>query len=406
MKIYRNLAEAIIKALQQIFLQNIKTDRLIDQLFLANKQWGSRDRRFIAKYIYESVRWYRLYYEVGIGHEPKNEGDWWKLFATALVLDGIELPDWPEFKDIDKEKIIKRNTELHTKRVVYCSIPDWLDELGLKEFGEKVWTETIQSLNRPTKTVLRVNSLKTTRPKLLDQLKRLNIEAKTIGAYLAIELEEQKNITQLQIYKDGLFEIQDYSSQEVVPFMNPETGAVIVDACAGAGGKSLHLSAWMQNRGFIKAMDVDRFKLQELEKRAKRAGIQIITTKKLERNGQLPKSLHQVADYLLLDVPCSGTGVIRRNPDAKWKLNPKFIEEIIQLQRKILLEYSIMLKDGGKLLYATCSILPDENERQIACFLEESEAGKEFTLVKSKRIMPQDEGFDGFYMALLQKKSL
>jgi 16S rRNA (cytosine967-C5)-methyltransferase len=162
----------------------------------------------------------------------------------------------------------------------------------------------------------------------------------------------------------------------------------------------------MQNRGFIKAMDVDRFKLQELEKRAKRAGIQIITTKKLERNGQLPKSLHQVADYLLLDVPCSGTGVIRRNPDAKWKLNPKFIEEIIQLQRKILLEYSIMLKDGGKLLYATCSILPDENERQIAWFLEESEAGKEFTLVKSKRIMPQDEGFDGFYMALLQKKLL
>jgi 16S rRNA (cytosine967-C5)-methyltransferase len=120
----------------------------------------------------------------------------------------------------------------------------------------------------------------------------------------------------------------------------------------------------------------------------------------------LPKSRLNVADYLLLDVPCSGTGVIRRNPDAKWKLNPKFIEDIIKLQRHILTEYSKMLKAGGKLLYATCSILPDENERQIAWFLEENEVGAEFTLIKSKRIMPQDEGFDGFYMALLQKKSL
>jgi 16S rRNA (cytosine967-C5)-methyltransferase len=404
MKIYRNLAEAIIKALQQIFLQNIKTDRLIDQLFLANKQWGSRDRRFLAKYIYESVRWYRLYYEVGIGHEPKNEAEWWILFATALILDGIDLPDWPEFKDIDKTEILRRNTELHTKRVVYCSIPDWLDELGLKEFGEKVWTETIQSLNKPSKTVLRVNTLKTTRAKLLDQLKRLGIEAKSIGAGDAIKLEEQKNITQLQIYKDGLFEIQDYSSQQVLPFMNPETGSVIVDACAGAGGKSLHSAAWMQNRGFIKAMDIEGFKLKELEKRAKRAGAQIITTQKLEQNGQLPKSRLNVADYLLLDVPCSGTGVIRRNPDAKWKLSPKFISEIIQVQRQILTEYCKMLKSSGKLLYATCSILPDENERQIKWFLEESDAGADFTLIKSKRIMPQDEGFDGFYMALLQKK--
>jgi len=286
---------------------------------------------------------------------------------------------------------------------VYCSIPDWLDELGVKEFGEKVWTETIQSLNKPTKTVLRVNTLKTSRAKLLDQLKRLDIEAKPIGEGAALELEEQKNITQLQIYKDGLFEIQDYSSQQVVPFMNPESGAVIVDACAGAGGKSPHLAAWIQNRGFIKAMDIEAFKLQELEKRAKRAGVQIITTQKLERNGQLPKSKHDIADYLLLDVPCSGTGVIRRNPDAKWKLSPKFIKEIIIVQRQILMEYTKMLKPGGKLLYATCSILPDENERQIDWFLKESESGDSFTLLKSKRIMPQDEGFDGFYMAVLQK---
>lgn len=403
MKIYRNLAEAIIKALQQIFNGNLKSDRLIDQLFQFNRQWGARDRRFIAKYIYDSVRWYRLYYEVGLGYEPKDETDWWKLFATALVLDGIELPEWPEFKGINKEKMLSKNAELHTKRVIYCSIPDWLDELGLKEFGEKIWTETIASLNLPSKTVLRVNTLKTNRSKFLEQLERLGIAAKAIGELDAVVLTEQKNITQLQIYKDGLFEIQDFSSQQVVPFMNLKKGSVVIDACAGAGGKSLHLAAWMQNRGFIKAMDIEDYKLKELQKRAKRAGAQIITTRKLEKKALIPVSHYHTADYLLLDVPCSGTGVIRRNPDAKWKLSPEFIEEIVKIQRHILKEYSKMLRPNGFLLYATCSILPHENERQMAWFLMETEEGQKFKILKEQRIMPQDYGFDGFYMALLQK---
>jgi 16S rRNA (cytosine967-C5)-methyltransferase len=404
MKLYKNLAEAVVKALYSIFHDKMKADRVVEALLQSNKKWGSRDRRFVAKYIYDSVRWYRLYYEVGLdGNEPKTEADWWKLLATAWVLDGIELPEWPELMGIDKDLIVQRNTDLHTKRVVYTSVPDWFDELGVKEFGEKLWTETIEALNLPAKVVLRVNTLKTTRPKLLDQLARVSIEAKAFADEHAIILEEARNLTQTQLYHDGCFEIQDYSSQQVVPFLNPRKGSVIVDACAGAGGKALHLAAWMQNRGFIKALDIDEYKLKELEKRAKRASAEIITTQKLGKNGPIPLALHEVADYLLLDVPCSGTGVIRRNPDAKWKLSPEFIQDLVLTQRHILTEYQKMLKPGAAMLYATCSILPDENERQVAWFLKEIEIGKSFTLLKEKRIMPQDQGFDGFYMALLLK---
>ena len=404
MKLYKNLVEAVILSLEKIFLEKIKADKVVDQVLSSNKKWGSRDRKFVAKYIYESVRWYRLYYEVGLNStEPVSAADWWKFLGTAFVLNGIELPDWDEFHSVDKAEIIRRNSELHTKRVVYSSIPDWLDQLGVEQFGEKLWTETIESLNQPSKVVLRVNSLKTSRSKVLEQLKRVGIEASVLGDDQAIVLEEAKNLLQLDLFQDGLFEIQDYSSQQVVPFLNPEKGSVVIDACAGAGGKSLHLAAWMQNRGFIKSMDVEEYKLKELGRRAKRASANIITTQIIGQKAEIPASWQAQGEYLLLDVPCSGTGVIRRNPDAKWKLSLEFIEELIQKQRHILREYSKMLKKDGVMLYVTCSILKNENEEQVNWFLNNTEEGKKFVLLRDKRIMPQDQGFDGFYMAMFKK---
>jgi 16S rRNA (cytosine967-C5)-methyltransferase len=216
-------------------------------------------------------------------------------------------------------------------------------------------------------------------------------------------LEEAKNLLQLDLYQDGLFEIQDFSSQLVVPFLNPAKGSVVIDACAGAGGKSLHLAAWMQNRGFIKSMDVEEYKLKELSKRAKRAAANIITTQIIGQKAEIAESWQAQGDYLLLDVPCSGTGVIRRNPDAKWKLSLDFIKDLIQKQRHIIREYSKMLKKDGIMLYVTCSILKNENEDQVEWFLNSTEEGKKFVLLGEKRIMPQDQGFDGFYMAMFKK---
>jgi 16S rRNA (cytosine967-C5)-methyltransferase len=172
----------------------------------------------------------------------------------------------------------------------------------------------------------------------------------------------------------------------------------VIDACAGAGGKTLHLASLMQGKGRIVSMDIEDFKLNELKRRARRNGIPNIETRLIE-GAKTIKRLAESADRLLLDVPCSGLGVIRRNPDAKWKLNPEFIARVQETQAEILSTYPVMLKPGGLMVYATCSILPVENENQVQKFLE---ANPNFELIEEKHVWPS-EGFDGFYMALIKK---
>lgn len=156
----------------------------------------------------------------------------------------------------------------------------------------------------------------------------------------------------------------------------------------------------MNNKGKLISMDVEGFKLEELKKRAKRAGVFNVETRIIE-DGKTIKRLEGKADKVLLDVPCSGLGVIKRNPDAKWKLNAELIERTKKLQQKIISEYSIMVKPGGDLVYSTCSILPSENKKQVDLFLSNN---INFEFVKDRTILPS-QGFDGFYMALLNRKS-
>lgn len=177
----------------------------------------------------------------------------------------------------------------------------------------------------------------------------------------------------------------------------------VIDACAGAGGKALHLAAMMKNKGQLIALDIYQYKLRELKRRAKRAGAHNIETRHIDNN-KVIKKLHGSADRVLLDAPCSGLGVLRRNPDAKWKLNPEFIDRVVLEQQQIVTQYAHMVKPGGKLVYVTCSILPQENEEQIAAFME-TEIGKEFTLEKEQHLWPAVNGFDGFYMARLLRKA-
>ena len=163
--------------------------------------------------------------------------------------------------------------------------------------------------------------------------------------------------------------------------------------------RALHIASFMKNKGKIFALDLHEWKLKELRKRATRAGIDIIENRPIV-NQKVIKRLEARADRLLLDVPCSGLGVLRRNPDAKWKLDKDFLDRVRGTQQKILQAYPRMLKPGGKLVYATCSILPSENQEQVQAFLQKND---NFTLVKEKQILPQDNGFDGFYMALIEK---
>jgi 16S rRNA (cytosine967-C5)-methyltransferase len=215
-------------------------------------------------------------------------------------------------------------------------------------------------------------------------------------------LDRRQNVFQTQAFKKGWFEVQDYSSQLVAPALAPEPGQRVVDACAGGGGKTLHLAALMENRGQLIALDTLAWKLDELRLRARRAGATNIETRAIESRKTI-KRLYDSADRLLLDVPCSGLGVLRRNPDSKWKLTPEAVDQLRATQQDILRHYSPIVKAGGRLVYATCSILPSENTRQVEQFLG-SEAGQAFRLVSEQKILPQDEGFDGFYIAVLERR--
>jgi 16S rRNA (cytosine967-C5)-methyltransferase len=177
----------------------------------------------------------------------------------------------------------------------------------------------------------------------------------------------------------------------------------VVDACAGAGGKTLHIASLMENKGQIIAMDIYENKLNELKRRAKRNGAHNIENRVIDSTKPI-KKLYDKADRVLIDAPCSGLGVLRRNPDAKWKLQPEFIDKIKVTQQEILQQYSRMTKVGGKLVYATCSVLPSENQDQVKTFLA-SEAGANFVLLNDKKVLAHKSGFDGFYMALLERKA-
>ena len=233
----------------------------------------------------------------------------------------------------------------------------------------------------------------------MQELSKLDIKAEPLTDYPdAIKLFKRTNLFASPLFKAGLFEVQDASSQKVASFLDVKPGMHVIDACAGAGGKTLHLSALMESKGRIVSLDTELWKLEELRKRAKRAGAQNIETRLIENN--TINKLKNSADRVLLDVPCSGLGVIKRNPDAKWKLKPEFIDNIRTTQQKILTEYADMVKLGGQIVYATCSILPIENTQQVETFLQHNAS---FEMVKQEIISPNQSGFDGFYMALLKK---
>ena len=389
------LVRAVVQALSAIFSENRHADKVIEYTLRQNPKAGSRDRSFIAETTYETVRHYRLLCEA-LGRTPRNEGDYWALIGVYLTYKGTPLPDWREFKPLDARTLALQLQTLRNVRPVRESVPDWMDTLGASELGEQ-WDTTLAWLNRPASVVLRANRLKTDREQLRKTLEKEGIIARPMANTDALVLERRQNVFQTKAFKAGLFEVQDFSSQLVAPFLDPKPGMRVVDACAGGGGKTLHLAALMQNKGSLIALDTLAWKLEELRTRARRAGATNIETRPIDSR-KVIKRLYGTADRLLLDVPCSGLGVLRRNPDSKWKLTLEQIEQLRRTQQEILQAYTPILKPGGTMVYATCSVLPSENQAQVAQFLN-SEAGNGFKLEAERRILPQDEGFDGFYMA-------
>ena len=386
MKIHKNIADAVLRSLHEIFSEDKYADKVIERVLKSNPKWGARDRRFIAETTYDIVRWFRLLQEV----TPKKERELEGIFGTYFEWKGED----PSPALLDRIESVQRTRRIRE------SIPDWMDDLGMQELGEENWEKELNSLNQEARVVLRTNTLKITKAELQTKLLETEIDTVANSNYPdALLLTKRKNVFTSPAFKEGFFEVQDASSQLVAPFMQLKNGMRVIDACAGAGGKTLHISALMQNKGKVIALDNVQWKLDELKKRARRAGSSNVETHLIE-SAQSLKRFENSADRLLLDVPCSGLGVLRRNPDAKWKLSLDFIDRTRILQQQILTGYSAMLKKGGQLVYSTCSILPSENEKQVEKFLLAQQGT--FELLEQRNILPSS-GFDGFFMARIKK---
>ena len=402
-KIFRNNAQGIVDALTKIIAKKGRGTRILEKINLANPKWGARDRNLVHQATYEIIRW-KSYYRFLITTEGATEEAEkpWKLLGVWLVLNEVEIPEWEEFKNLDVELIRAKQKEKVAPEISK-SIPLWLYERGKAELS-KEWNIELDALNIEAKLILRVNRIVTSPKKLQEDLMTLfQIETHLIKGYDdALILYKRKNLRKNPLYLKGSFEIQDANSQKIAPFTQVKPGMKVIDGCAGAGGKTLHLASLMRNKGDIIALDVEIDKLKELSRRARRNKVKAIKNTWVP-DPQYKESLTHWADRVLIDAPCSGLGTLKRNPELKWRLTEERISEVIELQRAILLEQSKWVKEGGKLVYVTCSILPSENQNQIAWFLEQEE-GAAFVLEKEEILFSHQTQFDGFYAARLIRK--
>lgn len=319
------------------------------------------------------------------------------MCAAQWVRMGFAIPDWWRYKGPTADEMTAREADLAAQpRAVRESIPDWLDELGECELGA-AWDAEISALNHRAAVFLRVNTLKTSRAEAMAWLSAVGVECTVVPGLPDSLVLPPGKVLPKTLRADGRVEIQDAGSQTIAALLDPQPGERVIDSCSGAGGKALHLAALMQNEGRVFAMDVDAKKLAELERRAKRAGASCVKPKLI--TDTTPSDFANIGDRLLIDAPCSGFGTLKRQPDLKWRIKPTQLDRVRTIQKDLLADYTAMLKPGGRLVYATCSILPSENRAAVESLLEKGG----FTLLEEKPVSPAATGFDGFYAAALVK---
>ncbi|GAA0783212.1 MULTISPECIES: RsmB/NOP family class I SAM-dependent RNA methyltransferase [Pseudomonadati] len=318
-----------------------------------------------------------------------------KLLNGWHLFHGLELPKMQYSLQVD-EKLLKQKIELaKTMPTLWDGCPEWLDILGQAQLGDK-WPAERVALTHIPRRFIRVNELKTNREKLMASLAKEGVETQIVDSVdSALEVTSNSALFRTDCFQKGFFEQQDAGSQLVAAAVDARPGMRVVDACAGAGGKTLHIAAQMEGKGRLLAMDIEQWKLDNLKTRAKRAGAHNVETRIIASSKTI-KRLKLTADRVLLDVPCSGLGVLKRNPDSKWRDTAERLPVLIELQKQIIDSYSRMVKVGGMLIYATCSIMPDENRKQVDRFLADN---PHFSFIEDETILVSEHGFDGFYLA-------
>ena len=393
-----HILNSLYQSLIEVYDKLKHADRVIDKYFRANPKWSAEEKKLYAESLYEIIRHRRL-----LEFISENE-DHWKSIGVYFLKIGYKLPQRREFDGLTIENI-KLRQSLQKTTAIEFSIPDWVDQLGQSEFSER-WPKILAALNEAPSVFIRANRLKTDVDKLLlelkkDQIKCEKYNSKNLTAHDCIKVLDRSRLFSSKAYREGLFEMQDVGSQTIAPLLQLSENLNVVDACAGSGGKTLHIAGLMKNQGHILSMDVQPQKLKDLSERVFKAGVEIVRTKTIESNKTIEKLKNQF-ERVLLDVPCSGFGVLKRNPDSKWKSSPQELEGLIKLQRDILCQYTQMCKQDGLVVYATCSIFKAENEEQIKWFLN-SKQGVGWQLLSEHRIWPDVHGCDGFYAAVLKK---
>lgn len=325
-------------------------------------------------------------------------------FVNA-ILRKIEKKDFEEMSQI-KEPI--------QRIMLTTSTPKWIIEELLKEKAMQDVEEICKNSNQKPSLSIRVNTLKTTKENLIKELKKLQIEVKQGILEDFLIVEKVKQIENLEIFKQGWCTIQDESAGLAALVLEPREGERILDACSAPGGKTSYLAQLMKNKGMIEAWDIHPHRTKLVEETAKRLGIQIIQTK--VKDATLKENNIEKFDKILLDVPCLGTGVIRKKPDIKWKHDKTEIEEITKIQKTILQNCSEYLKEGGELVYSTCSILQEENENIISDFLKKNKNFKIMPIPMNEKntfyqyrenagyfkVYPNKE-IDGFFICKIKK---
>lgn len=396
-------------------------DRFLGNFFHQHrKKFGSRDRRFIAETIYALFR-HKSLLELRAQEAGNNE----TLFMAAMAAASenfLTEEEWQAvlsaywqglklkpgfYQELQTRILPPSKSNLEDALALQYSFPSWLVTRWLKAFGEAETRELLEASQKRPPFVIRVNTLKIAVKTLLEKFHKQGFEvALTERSASGILFKERANLFDTEEFREGLFEVQDEGSQILCEKVNPQPGELIWDVCAGGGGKSLALAALMQNKGRLIATDIRAKKLEDLRKRASRAGVTNIFPADLNRMNEI-SALKKGADKIVIDAPCSGTGTLRRNPDAKWKLKEEIFKVNHQDEIAILEKALPHLKPGGKLYYMTCSMEPEENEAVMNEFLAHHPEMKLELYPRSKdgffRLAPHKHGTDGFFLAIAEK---
>ena len=372
--------QATIELLDERDETQYPADRLMAGYFKQRRYIGSKDKAAISEYFYSGLRQRNAltYLLSAAGLPLDNRG----VMAVMMHMQGqsvAELFNGERYspKPLSADVLAKlANIDPALLEVapehVRLNYPEWLQPELLASLGDRLEIE-MQAMNERASTDIRVNTLKASRDQLLKNLAQHGLSASpTPLSPWGLRFDGRVALFNLQAFRDGWFEVQDEGSQLLAWLTQVEAGQTVVDFCAGAGGKSLAMAAMMENKGALYACDVHSKRLGQLTKRKNRAGVHNIRTHVLSSEQDKWVKQHAGrADVVLIDAPCSGTGTWRRSPDSRWNLTSNDISELVALQRSILASAQRLVKPGGKLFYATCSLLNSENQTQAEWFANE-----------------------------------